>query len=397
MIAKTLMGLEPLVVEELEAIGAKNIEEQKRAVYFEGDLEILYKANLYLRCALTVLVPIHTFKAKNERRLYEGVQDFDWLSIIDIEQTFAFRSTVNSDFFDHSQYVSLKAKDAIVDQFRDRLGKRPNIDKDHADIPLNIHINHDQVSISLDSSGLSLNKRGYRSKTFGAPLNECLAAAMIKMSGWQGEKPFIDPMCGSGTLAIEAALIATHTAPGLLRKAFAFENWKDFDAELWKQLKEEAKTKIVTPEYEIWASDRDGRAIDTAKSSVLNIKLDRVIKVEKKPFEELQHKFDSAVIMINPPYDERIELDDPVEFYKMIGNTLKKNHSGCLAWIISSNIDALKHVGLKTSRRIHLKNGPLDCKFHSYDLYDGSKKNKPKKPRRKIRIKSDGSIERVDK
>ncbi|MFT4986084.1 MAG: putative N6-adenine-specific DNA methylase [Flavobacteriales bacterium] len=400
MTAKTLKGLEKIVAEELKEIGASNIEILKRAVSFEGDKSILYKANLHLRCAIAVLTPIYEFKAKDEFQLYDKMKEFDWSQHLSNDTTFSFNSSVHSEYFDHSMYVSLKCKDAIVDQFRAKTGERPSIDRDNPDIAFNIHLTQDQVRISLDSSGKSLNKRGYRNKSFDAPLNECLAAGMIKLTGWHGEKSFVDPMCGSGTLLIEAALIATKTAPGLLRAkpdgyGFAFQKWKDYDQELFDKLVEEAMNNVVRSEIEILGFDADIYAIDLSKMSSIDMGFNFLIKIEKKGFAEMEcNQLKDYIIVMNPPYNERLELEQVEKFYGMIGSTLKHKHMGAQAWIITSNIDGMKSIGLKTSRRFHLMNGSLECKFHGYDLYDGSKKaKKQKKVVKKHRVKSDGSIE----
>ena len=395
MTAKTLMGLEEIVAEELKAIGAENIEIQRRAVTFEGDKAVLYKANLHLRCAIAVLTPIYEFKAKNEFQLYDGMKDFDWSQYLTIDTTFSFNSSVHSQYFDHSMYVSLKCKDAIVDQFRANTGERPSIDRENPDISMNIHISQDNVRISLDSSGKSLNKRGYRNKTFDAPLNECLAAGMIKLTGWHGEKNFVDPMCGSGTLLIEAAMIATNTAPGLYRNDFAFQKWADYDEALYKEIYDEAKNNVTRSNIDILGFDADMYAIDVSKMSSIEMGFNFLITIQKKTFIDMDcSQLKDYIMIINPPYNQRLELEQVEEFYGMIGSTLKHKHMGATAWILSANMDGMKSIGLKTSRRLHLMNGSLECKFHRFDLYSGSKKaKKQKKSVVKHRVNRDGSVE----
>ena len=376
MTATTLFGLEEVLMEELRELGAQDIEKVNRAVIFTGDKELLYKANLHLRTALRVLVPVHKFTAANEQELYNGVRQLNWSEYLDGDQTLAVESAVNSDFFNHSHYVSLKTKDAIVDQFRDKTGARPWVNIDNPDLTIHIHIFKDNCTISLDSSGETLHKRGYKTANTPAPLSEVLAAGMILLTGWRGEKPFVDPMCGSGTIALEAALIAANIAPGVFRGDFGFKHWKNFDAALWQKLYKEALNQERESKYKIIASDISLQAVRVAEENMQNAELEEKLIILKKSFEELEPPREPGIIVMNPPYGERLAEENIIQFYKEIGNTLKQKWNGFEAWILSSNRQALKQVGLRTSKKTTLYNGPLECGFYKYELYEGSKKNK---------------------
>ena len=375
LIAKTLHGLEDVLAEELKGIGAQNINPVNRAVEFEGDLEILYKANLLLRTAIRILLPIHHFTAKNDQELYDGVKEFDWSTIMGVEQTLAIDPVVYSEAFTHSLYVALKSKDAIVDQFREKVGTRPSVELDNPDIRLVIHLANDKASMSLDSSGDSLHKRGYRTAMHKAPLNEVLAAGMVMLSGWDKKQPLIDPMCGSGTILMEAVMYAKNYPPGLHRKRFGFMGWKNYDPTLWNKVLEQAKENITQPRLKIFGSDCDIKAIDIARESALQFRLNRDINFSVSTFERLEPHYPKGMIIMNPPYGERLMKDkDMIDFYRMIGNQLKRTFTGYDAWLITSNKEALKNVGLKPLQKLKLFNGPLECGFHKFNLYDGTVK-----------------------
>jgi len=375
-IAKTYFGLEPVLTKELEAIGAQDITPLTRAVSFSGDRKLLYKANLHLRTALRILQPVFHFRARNPEDLYRKAMEQEWEKWISIDKTFMIDATVKSELFNHSRYAAQKLKDAIVDRFRKQTGDRPSIDLERPDIRLNLHINHNSVNISVDSSGEPLFKRGYREQRHKAPLSEVLAAGMVLHAAWNPKQLLINPMCGSGTIAIEAGLMATNTPPGMFRKHFAFMDWHDFDAELWNRLKAEAKQHINRSRIKIMASDADRRSIALAKAGAHQTGLTDVIQFETQDFEEIVPEAEEGTVIMNPPYGVRL-LDNQINnAYKDIGNHLKRNFSGFHAWIISSNKDALKFVGLRPSRKITLYNGPLECKYQRYDLYSGSKKAK---------------------
>ncbi len=376
MVAKTQFGLEEVLAKELRDLGATNVVAHNRAVSFEGDKRILYKSNLYLRTALKVLIPLVKFNATNERDLYEEVRRVEWDNYLDVDGTLAIHSSVRSDFFNHSQYISQKAKDAIVDGFRDKYGRRPSVDLTQPDLSLDIHIFKDDVTISLDSSAESLHRRGYRGENTLAPINEVTAAGMILLTEWDGKGNFIDPMCGSGTLLIEAALYARNIPANMLRKQFGFERWKDFDADLWKQVKEDAKNNIIEGEAIFFGSDKTFKAIDIARGNVERAGLDEDIRLSNKRFEEVVPPAGGGMMIMNPPYGERLPIEEINEFYKMMGDKMKKDFKGYTTWIISSNKDAMKKIGLAASKRLTLFNGALECKYHKFELYEGTRTKK---------------------
>jgi putative N6-adenine-specific DNA methylase len=375
MVAKTMPGLEAELAKELLKIGARNIEEHRRAVSFVGDKGTMYKANYLLRTALRILMPVEQFEATTEQELYDGIRRIDWEQWMGPDDTLAVDATANSEFFQHTFYLAQKTKDAIVDQFRDKHGRRPSVEKLSPTLRINIHVNENMVTVSLDSSGDSLHKRGYREDTGLAPLNEVLAAGMVLLSGWNQRSRLIDPMCGSGTLLIEAALIATNVPPGWFRDSFGFERWRDFDAELWEKIKEGAISRISNVDVEILGSDVSYNVLRKARENIKLAKVDDLVKtVCQDFFESTPPENGGGMLILNPPYGERMNQDDVTSFYKQIGDTLKKKYAGYQAWMITSNPDGLRSVGLRPSRKIALWNGPLECRFVRYDLYEGTKK-----------------------
>lgn len=372
-LAKTFAGLEETLAAELQALGADQIAVQPRLVRFNGNKEVLYKANYLSRTALRILVPLFDFEAKNEQQLYNGIRSFDWSDWINPDKTFAIDPVVNSSVFRHSHYAALKAKDAIADQFRDRTGLRPSVDTDNPDLRINLHISETACSVSIDSSGDSLHRRGYRTGTREAPINEVLAAGMILMTGWTGETLFLDPMCGSGTILIEAAMIAANMPPLGLRRTFGFQHWPNFDAPLWNKIKKEAQAAIRKPAFPILGYDKDPRALGVADKNIFAAGLEQSISLERKKFETLEPPPGPGIAVFNPPYEERMITGDINELYKNIGDQLKQAFAGYDAWIISANMEALKHIGLRPSKKINLFNGPLACKFQRYELYDGTR------------------------
>lgn len=376
MVAKTFFGFEETLEKELQLLGAMNVKQGTRMVSFEGDKGFMYKANLACRTALKILVPIQQFAVYNEGNLYKGVQSIDWSKYISANQSFVIDSTVFSDAFNNSLFVSLKAKDAIVDQFRDKSGKRPDIDKDYPDLRINVHIQQDLCTVSLDSSGASLHQRGYRTATNIAPINEVLAAGMLLMSGWDGRTDFMDPMCGSGTLLTEAAMIACNIPANINRKEFAFERWSDWDAELFDKIQESLLKKVREFHYTIKGYDKAPSAVMKAKDNVRNANLEEYITIEEANFFDTQKETEGPLHMVfNPPYGERLDINME-RFYREIGDTLKQGYPGTEAWFITANIEALKFVGLRPSRKIKLFNGKLETRFAKYELYAGSKKGK---------------------
>ena len=376
IVAKTMAGLEPILAQELEDIGATEIELAHRAVKYKGDQKVLYRSNLELRTALRVLVPITRFRAKTDVELYNGVKRLFWDKYITKGKTIAVNSAISSDHFNHSHYVALKTKDAIVDQLRDRWGERPDVDVEDADIRINTHIHREKVTISLDSSGQSLHKRGYRIASVEAPINEVLAAGLLLLSDWDKKTPLYDPMCGSGSFICEAAKMAMNQAPQPYHKTFSFFNWKDFNPSIWLNVTEEAKAREKPLDFEIKGFDMDKRAVTSTKYNIAEAGLDGIIQVEQKDFFENYDIPPGSFVIINPPYDIRLRQDNIVDFFKQIGDHMKKNMPGTTVWIISSNIEALKLLGLRPSRKFSLFNGPNPAKFHKFELYEGSKKNK---------------------
>ena len=375
IVVKTFLGIEDVLMEELEELGAKDIKKLKRAVSCKGDKRLVYKINLMARSALRVLIPIATFEAKKEETLYYHIKKIDWSKYMDVNETLAITSSVHSKYFTHSQYVALKSKDAIVDQFRENTTKRPNVNTVSPHLAVNIHIYEANVTVSIDTSGQSLHKRGYRKEFFVAPINEALAASLILLTGWKGETTFMDPMCGSGTILAEAAMIATNTPPQLNRDYFAFKKGKNFDEKLWNEVVEEAMNNIKEPTCKIWGFDKSFQSIRIAERNLEYAKMREFIQLKRKDFEKNSAPDNEGVIVTNPPYGERIETsEDIVEFYQMIGTTLKHKFHGYTAWIISSNFEAMKLVGLRPSKKHTLYNGALQCKYHKYELYAGSKK-----------------------
>ena len=375
MLAKTFKGLEPVLAQELAQLGATDIRPERRAVSFSGDKQMLYRANVCLRTASRVLVPIATFRADDADEVYAEAKQLDWAQFMSLSTGFAIDTTVYSETFRHSKYVAYRVKDAIADWWTEREGKRPNVKLTNPDIQLNVHIAERQVTISLDSSGESLHKRGYRVATTEAPVNEALAAGMLLMAGWQGQSDLYDPMCGSGTFLIEAALIAQNIAPGIFRQSFAFEKWSDFDPELFEQVyNDDSAERPFT--HHIYGSDASFYAIRAAEQNVKAAGQQRFISLHQIRMQELKPAdTKGAMLIMNPPYGERLAQNrDVLQLYREIGSTLKHSFAGATAWILSSNEEALKCIGLKPSKRIRLLNGELDCLFNGYELFAGERK-----------------------
>lgn len=369
VLVKTLHGLEDLLLQELQTIGFTHLQKRKRAIACEGSLAQVYQANLELRTALRILLPVYDFQARNEKELYDKIYSFDWSEYLDKRQTFAIDNTVFSEYFRHSRFAALKTKDAIVDQFRDKYGMRPSIDTERPDVLLNLHAFKDRFSVSLDSSGDPLNQRGYREKGHRAPLNEILAAGMIKLSGWRPETPLIDPFCGSGTILIEAAMIAREIAPNLHRKDFGFVNWENFQPMLWNRIKMDVRAKAKNKELKISGGDIDPYAVSMTQRSLKNIGIRREdIKVRKIDFLHHHPLHKTGMIITNPPYGERMGSDIH-ELYSKMGDHLRKNYPGYTAWILSSNKKAFKQLHLKPNSKIELYNGSLECEFCEYQLF----------------------------
>jgi putative N6-adenine-specific DNA methylase len=376
MLAKTLYGFEEILAKELQALGASAIVIGNRNVTFEGDTGFMYKANLCLRTAIKIIKPIHHFTVRNEDDLYRKLYEMDWESYLALDQTFAIDATMHSDQFTHSLYVSQKTKDAIVDKFRQTHGKRPDVDIKEPHMRINVHIHKDQCTISLDTSGASLHHRGYRTATNIAPINEVLAAGLLLLSGWDGQSDFMDPMCGSGTFLTEAAMIACNIPANINRKGFAFEKWPDFDNALYRTIVDASLKKTREFHHKIIGYDKAPSAVRKAQDNVEEANLTDWIEIERKNFFKSEKVTQGPLHMVfNPPYGERLNLDME-EFYKAIGDTLKQAYPGTHAWFITSNLPALKFVGLRPSRKIKVYNSHLESRLVYYQMYEGSKKAK---------------------
>ncbi len=390
LIAKTFMGLEPVLAKELTQLGANNVKIGRRMVSFTGNKEMMYRANFSLHTAIKILKPIAHFKAQSADDVYEEIKKIDWTEYLDNDRTFAVDSVVFSEEFRHSKFVSYKVKDAIVDQFREKTGNRPNISVANPDLRLHIHIadvgsGQSECTLCLDSSGESLHRRGYRQESVEAPLNEVLAAGMILMTGWKGETDFIDPMCGSGTLLIEAALIARNMAPGLFRKEYAFEKWPDFDADLFDQIyNDDSKEREFT--HHIYGYDIDIKAVNTARLNAKAAGLTADITIEEQDFKNFTQPKEKSILVCNPPYGERISTPDLLGTYRMIGERLKHQFLNNDAWILSYREECFEQIGLKPSIKIPVYNGSLECEFRKYQIFDGKLKD----------FRSEGGVVKTD-
>jgi putative N6-adenine-specific DNA methylase len=374
IVAKTSFGLEDILIEELKQLGVTDYEKGIRAVTFYGSKEMLYKTNLWLRTANRLLTPFREFTIKNDADLYDKIKKIEWESIFDVDQSLTIDTAVFSPLFNHTKYAAFKAKDAIVDRFRDKFGKRPNVDTTNPDIRINIHIGqNNKCTVSLDSSGDPLFKRGYRDSRSMAPIKEDLAAGMILLSGWDKNSNFIDLFCGSGTLLIEATMIACNIPPNINRATFGFMKWKTFDEKLFDKVVDEALDEEVNFKHQIIGIDIDGRVLGMSRANIEAAGLTDKITLFKKDFKDFEAPDKKGVIISNPPYGERIgeNVDD---LYKDFGDNLKAKYDGWNAWLISSNMGALKKVGLRPSRKIKLFNGSLECRYMKYEMYKGTKK-----------------------
>ena len=377
-VAKTITGLEEVLAKELQRLGARDVEPLYRAVAFTGDIGFLYKANFCLHTALRILVPIKSFEVSDEQSLYNAINKIPWEDYLEATDSLVIDTVLSTRIFNHSQFISQKAKDAIVDRFREKFQVRPNVDLKNPTLRINLHINENICNVSFDSSGESLHKRGYREQTNLAPMNEVLAAGLVKLSGWQKHQPLIDPMCGSGTILIEAALIAANIPPGYFREHFGFMNWKKFmpfDEELWKTITEGVISRIDSSDIEIIGGELSHNVARKAKENVKLARVEDMVTIRESDMRDFDPPVRKGVVIVNPPYGERMDKDDLTELYKSIGDTFKKKFAGYDCWLITSNKDALKHLGLRTSRRIPVFNGPLECRFVKYEMYMGSKKS----------------------
>ena len=380
IVGKTLSGLEESLISELQESGI-HAEPLNRAVLFRGTTEILYRANYSSRLALRFLVQIAAFEVRTQQDLYEGITGLPWEDHFSADQTFIVDAVLSGSVFSNSLFAAQKAKDAIADRFRSHFGKRPSVDLENPDLRIHIHLAKEQCTVFLDSSGTSLHKRGYRRRQGEAPLSEVLAAGMIRLSGWDASTPFYDPMCGSGTLPVEAAMLASRTPAGFFRKEFALMKWRDFSDELWKRIRSETDSRIQSVTIPIIGSDKSRTAIEAARNNLRTTHLDPWIRFSVSNFHATKPPFGTGLMIMNPPYDERIRVDDVIAFHRSLGNTLKHLYTGWQAWIISADLNAMKFIGLKPFSGFTLFNGPLECRFAGYRLYEGrgirKEKDKP--------------------
>ncbi|MFB9862503.1 THUMP domain-containing class I SAM-dependent RNA methyltransferase [Rufibacter immobilis] len=378
MTATTLAGLEEVLAQELRDLGAQYVKPGVRAVTFSGNQYLLYQANLWCRTAIRILKPFAQFKARDEKELYLKVREQDWSRFMGVNDTFAINAVVSRSTFEHSLFVSQLTKDAIVDQFRDKTGQRPSVDVATPDIRINLHMHENIVTLALDSSGDSLHRRGYRQQTNVAPLNEVLAAGILLLSGWDRKSPLYDPMCGSGTLLTEAAMLAHNIAPGVYRRDFGFMRWPDYDAALYQRVYQDALAQEdADAEVEIFGSDIDPDFVEATFQNLEFAELDQYVRVKELNFKEATKPVDKGILVMNPPYGERIGDENEInDLYKMIGDTLKSGFQEWDACIFTGNLEAAKHIGLKPSRRIPLYNGPIECRLFKYELYRGSRREK---------------------
>jgi putative N6-adenine-specific DNA methylase len=374
LVAKTLYGLENVLAEELKSFGALNVQPANRAVLFNGNKELLYRVNYNSRCALSMLVSVADFMIRSKDDLYKGASKTEWSSIMDSDSTFSVVPVVNSKLFNHTGYPALVVKDAIADYFRKKTGRRPSVDATNSSIVINLHISNEKVNISLDSSGVPLFKRGYRTEQGIAPLNEVLAAGILMLSGWDASVSLTDPMCGSGTIPIEAGLIACRIPPGKFRNFFGFRKWKDYDEILFDKVKQESDDRIIEMPVRIAASDISEQAVRQTAQNIKNAGLSDKIILEVSDFKDVKSIDNYGFLVFNPPYGERLKPGEIDELYKMIGTILKHNFAGYKAWIITSGKEFLKNIGLRPKAKFLLYNGAIECILAGYELYEGTKR-----------------------
>lgn len=385
MVASTLFGLETLTATELAELGAQEISQHNRAVSFSGNLSLLYAANFSLRTALRIYIPLVEFDVQDEHTFYHRIKSIQWERLLDARDTLAIDTTLNTPLFSHTLYISQKTKDAIVDRFREKTGQRPSVDLEHPTLRLHVHIFGNKCSLSLDSSGESLHKRGYRDQTNKAPINEVLAAGLVILSGWDKKSTFVDAMCGSGTIAIEAAMLAANIPPGMYRNGFAAMRWKKvlpFNQTIWDTVREKCMLQINYPEVPIIGLEVSPHVTRKARENVKRAKTDALVHITHADFLQIEAPVpvgDTPTLIMNPPYGERMDQDEDIfSLYRQIGDTWKQQYKGYTCWMISSNPEAIKHIGLKAERRIPLYNGQLECRFLRFSIYEGTRR-KPKK------------------
>jgi putative N6-adenine-specific DNA methylase len=374
-IAKTYAGFENILQKELFSLGAEQPEVMVRAVRFKADVPTFYNILYKTRLALRVLQEIGFKRIRNKKELYDFMYDQPWHQIFPIRKNFAIDCTLNSDLFNHSHYVSLLMKDAIVDRFRKEEGYRPDVEPKYPDVRIQGHLSRNNFSLLLDAAGEPLFKRGYRKRAIEAPLSEVLAAGLVELSGWKPDQPFVDPMCGSGTLIAEALMKSMNMPSGFFRDEFAVMNWSSFEQETWDEVVEKARDEVFEPESYFQASDKSPLAVRSARTNLAVFESDDAVSISVRPVQELTPVWENGVLITNPPYGERLQPEKLDELYSALGDTLKKEFAGYTAWVFSGYIPGLKKIGLRTSERLHLKNGPIDCRYHKYELFRGSAKD----------------------
>jgi len=384
IVAKTFFGFEDILAQEIRELGGKNVKTGNRVVTFEGNRELMYKANIWLRTAVSILIPIDSFRFKDEKDLAKKLHEIRFSTYFSVNKTFAVKGAVNSDMFNHTQYPMLLLKDAIADHFRDSFGKRPNVELKKPNVVFDLHIKDNECTVSLNASGAPLFQRGYRTKIGEAPLNEAVAAGLILRSGWDKKSDFVDPFCGSGTIVIEAALIAAGIPPLTERKTFGFKHWKDFDQQLWESIQAEIpRLPIKNPGFKIIGSDIDGDMVKIARENAQGLPIKNIVSFECKDFKDQNNDSNNGVIITNPPYGERLEMnDEEIDLmYKGIGDMFKHSFPGFNCWVMSSNLDAFKCIELKPNKKIKVFNGQLECDFRMYEIFKGKLKDKVTKER----------------
>lgn len=373
LVISTYAGLEEVLAKEIRILGGRDIETHTRAVSCVGDKGFMYKANFSLRTALRVMVKLDSFSIRDGQDIYEGIRRIDWSQYMKVDQTFAVRCTLSSDLFDNNLFPALKAKDAIADFFRGKHGQRPDVHKTNPDLEVQLFIHRNQCQVSINSSGPSLHLRGYRKEVDKAPLSEVLAAGIILLSGWEPHMPLVDFMCGSGTIPIEAALIAAKIPPGTFREYFAFERWPDFEPELFALIREKQMERISDSEVKIVGNELNKFVYNKALENIEAAGVEDMVQLHLGDFRELQHTFKRGVVIINPPYGEKLKVEDVEELYAAIGTQLKHHYAGFKAWIFTGSPEGARAVGLRPNNRIKLFNGPLECRLLGYELFEGKK------------------------
>ncbi len=391
-IAKTFAGLEPVLSNELKELGAQDVQVLRRAVSFSGDLQMLYRVNIWCRTAISILKSVGSFGFDTKESFYEQVRQIPWNTMFLHDKTISVHATAHdSKVFNNTLFMAQLTKDAIVDLFIEKSGDRPNVDTAEAQVRITVNVSRDRAMVSLDSSGDPLFKRGYRKNAGPAPINEVLAAGLIRLMEWDMESDFLDPMCGSGTFSIEAAMMSARMAPGADRKAFGFSHWTGYDESLFREELERAKSLAQPVKAKIYASDLMGYMLDITRQNVMQAGLLGSIVIQKNDFFLYHPPGKEGWIILNPPYGHRIKHEDLQSMHKQIGDTLKQRFAGYRAAIISSDMTALKFTGLKPDRRTEVYNGPLKCSFNVYDLFAGKRsdfvreRNTRKKPGKQSR------------